>query len=111
MRGYGLGTAIIILTMGLIWRFIEKPGLLRGLSRWWRVLSVQSLYQNAFFLFAICVGGMVVCLRQRRAPPRSGCSASVSSRRLRSCPTSISSASRRAVCGEPAAREPVRRSP
>ncbi|MBW8863794.1 MAG: hypothetical protein JF609_02520 [Verrucomicrobia bacterium] len=27
MRGYGLGTAIIIVTMGLIWRFIEKPGL------------------------------------------------------------------------------------
>jgi len=67
MRGYGLGTAIIILTMGLIWRFIEKPGLGRGLiAVVAAVLSVQSLYQNAFFLLAICTGGMVVCLRQRR---------------------------------------------
>jgi hypothetical protein len=67
IRGYALGIALIVLTMGLIWRFIEMPtvrwGLLAGACA---VVSVQTLYQNAFFLLAICVAGAVVCFRQRR---------------------------------------------
>ena len=62
-----IGHGFIVLTMGLIWRFIESPnrqrGLLAGLGA---VLSVQALYQNAFFLLAIGIAGAVVCLRQRR---------------------------------------------
>ena len=67
IRGYALGIAFIVLTMGLIWRFIEKPNVRRGLlAGAGAVLSVQTLYQNAFFLLAIGVAGTVVCLRQHR---------------------------------------------
>ena len=67
IRGYALGIAFIVLTMGLIWRFIEAPNVRRGLlAGVGAVVSVQTLYQNAFFLLAICVAGAVVCLRQRR---------------------------------------------
>ena len=67
IRGYALGIAFIVLTMGLIWRFIEVPKVRRGiLAGVGAVVSVQTLYQNAFFLLAICVAGAVVCLRQRR---------------------------------------------
>jgi len=67
IRGYALGIAFIVLTMGLIWRYLEKPnagrGLLAGVAA---VVSVQTLYQNAFFLLAIGIGGMVVSFRQRQ---------------------------------------------
>jgi hypothetical protein len=67
MRGYALGMVFILITMGLIWRFIEVPNLLRGLlAGFAAVVSVQTLYQNAFFLLAICVGGIVVCFRQHQ---------------------------------------------
>jgi hypothetical protein len=67
MRAYAFGTALMMLTVGLMWRFIEKPswrrGLLAGVAA---VTSVQTLYQNAFFLLAICVAGMVISLCQRQ---------------------------------------------
>jgi hypothetical protein len=67
MRGYALGMVFIIITMGLIWRFIEVPDVLRGLlAGFAAVLSVQTLYQNAFFLLAICIAGIVVSLLQRQ---------------------------------------------
>jgi hypothetical protein len=67
IRGYALGIAFIVLTMGLIWRFIEVPGVGRGLlAGILAVVSVQTLYQNAFFLLAIGIGGVVVSLRQRQ---------------------------------------------
>ena len=67
LRGYGFGMAVLIITMALIWRFMEQPDLRRGLlAAMAAVVSVQTLYQNAFFLLAICVGGLVVCLRQKR---------------------------------------------
>jgi len=67
IRGYALGIAFIVLTMGLIWRFIEAPGVGRGLlAGVLAVVSVQTLYQNAFFLLAIGIGGVVVSLRQRQ---------------------------------------------
>jgi hypothetical protein len=67
IRGYALGIAFIVLTMGLIWRFIEAPGMGRGLlAGGLAVVSVQTLYQNAFFLLAIGIGGVVVSLRQRQ---------------------------------------------
>jgi hypothetical protein len=61
LRPYGLGIVLTFVTMVLVWRFLQAPG--------WRtllpaivaaVLSVQSLYQNAFFIAAFCVGGWVV---------------------------------------------------
>ena len=50
IRAYGLATVFILLTMSLIWRFIEAPTMRRGLlAGMAAVLSVQTLYQNAFF--------------------------------------------------------------
>ncbi len=67
IRGYALGIAFIMLTMGMIWRFIETPKLGRGLlAGVLAVVSVQTLYQNAFLLLAIGIGGVVVSLRQRQ---------------------------------------------
>jgi hypothetical protein len=67
MRGYGLGIALMTLTTGLMWRFIEKPGWGRGLlAGVFAVASVQALYQNAFFLLAIGLAGVVVSLRQHQ---------------------------------------------
>jgi hypothetical protein len=67
IRAYGLATVFILLTMSLIWRFIEAPtlrrGLLAGLAA---MLSVQTLYQNAFFLLTICIAGAAVCLRRHQ---------------------------------------------
>lgn len=67
MRSYGLGIALMTLTTGLMWRLIEKPGWRRGLlAGVFAVASVQTLYQNAFFLLAIGLAGVVVSLRQRQ---------------------------------------------
>jgi hypothetical protein len=67
MRAYALGMIFIIVTMGLVWRFIEVPNVRRGLPAGFAaVISVQTLYQNAFFLLAICIAGIVVSLRQRQ---------------------------------------------
>jgi len=73
MRAYAFGTALMMLTVGLVWRYIEKPNWRRG---FWAgvaaVVSVQTLYQNAFFLLAICVAGMVVSWRQHRPAKLAG---------------------------------------
>lgn len=67
IRAYGLATVFILSTMSLIWRFIEAPNLRRGLlAGLFAVLSVQTLYQNAFLLLAICLAGAAVCLRRRQ---------------------------------------------
>ena len=69
IRAYGLATGLILLMMLLIWRFLEAPtwrrGLLAGLAAG---LSVQTLYQSAFFLLALCLAGAVVGLRRRQLP-------------------------------------------
>ena len=67
LRGYGLGSALAVLTLALIWRLACRPSLAAfccavALA----VLSVQSLYQNAFLLFAACCGGFVLCAVERR---------------------------------------------
>lgn len=67
LRAYGLGCALNVLALGLIWRVVQKPG--RGnifMAAVAAVLSVQCLYQNAFFILAACAGGFAVCARNRR---------------------------------------------
>jgi hypothetical protein len=67
IRAYGLATALIVLTMALVWWFLERPDARRGLlAAAGAVLSVQALYQNAFFVMAICIAGSFVCLRRRQ---------------------------------------------
>jgi len=68
IRAYGLGTAFILLTMLLVWRFVETPTLLRGLfAGIVAMLGVQTLYQDAVFLLAVCIAGAAVCLRRRQS--------------------------------------------
>ncbi|MDQ3198449.1 MAG: hypothetical protein M3Q46_04555 [Verrucomicrobiota bacterium] len=66
IRAYGLGMVLLLLSLGTIWRLVEKasPGrFLAALAS--AVLSVQCLYYNSFLLFAICVGAVAVSWRRR----------------------------------------------
>ena len=67
LRGYGLGSALAVLTLAVIWRLTYHPSLAAfSCAVAVAVLSVQSLYQNAFFVFAACCGGFVSCAVERR---------------------------------------------
>lgn len=66
IRAYGIGMTLITLTLGLVWVTLRKPSLKNIiLTSLVATLSVQSLYQNAFFLLAICVGAFAVAARHR----------------------------------------------
>jgi hypothetical protein len=64
VRPYGIGIALVVVTLGCVWKAVETPG-----RKWFilaalpAVLSVQCMYQNAFLLLAICIGGVLVSLR------------------------------------------------
>ena len=66
LRPYGLGIALILLTLALMWDFVKTPG---PKAFCWAalaaILSVQCLYQNAFFVLAYCCGAWVVTLGRR----------------------------------------------
>src|SRR5438094_7449564 len=67
LRGYGLGSALAVLMLAVIWRLACRPSLtVFSCAVAVAVLSVQSLYQNAFFVFAACCGGFVLCAIERR---------------------------------------------
>jgi hypothetical protein len=67
LRGYGLGSALAVLTLAVIWRLSCRPSLAAfSCAVALAVLSVQSLYQNAFLLFAACCGGFMLCAVERR---------------------------------------------
>ena len=66
VRGYGLGSLLILLVYGLVWGVVQSPTTTRFvLAALVSILAVQCLYQNAVLLFVICMGGFVVCLRKR----------------------------------------------
>src|SRR6266478_837110 len=67
LRGYGLGSALAVLTLAVIWRLAWRPSLtIFSCAVAVAVLSVHALYQNAFFVFAACCGGFVLCAVERR---------------------------------------------
>jgi hypothetical protein len=67
IRAYGVATALIVLTMALIWCFVEKPTLLCGVgAAALAIASVQTLYQNAVLVGALCLAACAVFLRQRQ---------------------------------------------
>ena len=67
LRGYGLGSALAVLTLAVIWRLASRPSLtVFSCAVAAAVLSVQALYQNAFCVFAACCGGFVLCAVERR---------------------------------------------
>ena len=67
IRAYGLGMALILITLGLIWDVTQSPTrwrvLLAGL---FAVLSVHTLYYNAVLLLAFCAGGCAVTCRHQQ---------------------------------------------
>lgn len=67
MRAYGLGIFFIVLTQALIWRYVQTPTRFSWLAAAVAaILSVQSLYQNSWFVLAFCLGASVVALLQRK---------------------------------------------
>ena len=62
VRAYGLGMFFILLTVGLVWRAVESPSRRRlAVAALAGILSVQTLYSNAFLLAAICGAGALSC--------------------------------------------------
>ncbi len=67
LRAYGCGAILILLTLGLVWRQVQSPSLVRWtLASLAALLSVQCLYANAFLVLAICVAGSAVCVRRKQ---------------------------------------------
>jgi hypothetical protein len=67
LRAYGLGSALGVLTLAVVWRLACRPSLaVFSCAVAVAILSVQALYQNAFFVFAACCGGFVLCAVERR---------------------------------------------
>jgi hypothetical protein len=67
LRAYGLATVFILLTLGLVWHFLERPNWQRGLlAAITAMASVQTLYQNAFLVLAICVAGIALSVQRRQ---------------------------------------------
>jgi len=65
VRAYGLGTALILLTFGCIWRMIQSPTMPGiALAAIAAILSVQCMYQNTVLLFSICLGAIAICARK-----------------------------------------------
>lgn len=66
IRAYGLGCLFIILTAGAALVFLQKPSWPRvAWFCFFCVLSVQTLYHNAVFVGAVCLGTMAVCARRK----------------------------------------------
>ena len=67
LRGYGLGALLVVLTFGSVYRMCASPSLWSfACATAAAILSVQSVYQNALLLAAMCAGGCAVAVRNRR---------------------------------------------
>lgn len=66
VRPYGLGMVFIVLTVPAMWKWVALSS-----KRWLAmaavlaILSVQTLYQNAFLIMAICIAAALASLRGR----------------------------------------------
>ena len=66
LRGYGMGSALIVFALAAMWSLLKNPNWQRaGTLALAATLSVQALYQNSLLFFAICLGGFAVCARQK----------------------------------------------
>jgi len=66
VRAYELATACIVVTMALVWRFVQRPNVRRGLAAAaMATASVQVLYQNSVLVLALCVAAGAVFLNDR----------------------------------------------
>jgi hypothetical protein len=66
-RAYGLGSCLLLLSFGMIWRMVESPSRPRVL---WTglvcLLFAQCVYYDAMFLCAILAGAALVAIRRRQ---------------------------------------------
>lgn len=64
IRAYGIGCLCMTLCFASIWRVATSPTRLNVIGAGvLAILSVQSLYQNAFLLGATCLAGALICGR------------------------------------------------
>ena len=64
MRGHGLGTVLIVITLALVWRVATSPSAwVLSLAAVAAISSVQTLYYNAVLLLAIALAGAAVAAR------------------------------------------------
>ena len=67
VRAYGLACLLMLLTLGLVWLLAQRQSPRRFvLAAIASVLSVHTLYGNAFLLLAVGLSASVVCLRHRQ---------------------------------------------
>ncbi|MCX5788203.1 MAG: tetratricopeptide repeat protein [Elusimicrobia bacterium] len=66
LRGYGLGSMLMLALLPLLWRLAREPSLRNfAWATCGAVLSVQTLYTNVALLAAGCLAGLAVGLRRR----------------------------------------------
>ncbi len=67
IRGYGIGSAFILLTFALLVRVVEQPNWARTAAAFLAALaSVHLLFWNSVLLFSICTAAMTISLIRRR---------------------------------------------
>ncbi len=67
IRGYGIGSGLILLTFALLVRVIEQPNWPRTAAALLAALaSVHLLFQNSVLLFSICAAAITISLTRRR---------------------------------------------
>jgi hypothetical protein len=66
IRAYGLGSFWVVLMASAAWMFLHKPSwLCAGWLGLLAILSVQTLFQNAILVAAVCAGAWAVCARRK----------------------------------------------
>jgi hypothetical protein len=66
MRAYGFGILLILITGGLLWRFVEQPTRRRFIAALLvSVASVHTLFYNSVLLLAFGAGAVAVCVMNR----------------------------------------------
>ena len=69
LRAYGLGTAWVVFLLAATWAFLKAPTWSRaGLLALLATLAVQTLFQNAVLVLAVCLGAFAVCARRKDFP-------------------------------------------
>jgi len=67
IRGYGIGSGLILITFALLVRVVEQPNWPRTAAALLAALaSVHLLFQNSVLLFSICTAAITISLIRRR---------------------------------------------
>lgn len=73
LRAYGFGVITMLLMVGSLWLFIERPTRKRFFAAGiFSFLAVHSVYYNSIVLAAVAIAGGVIFLKSRRLKPFAG---------------------------------------